>query len=220
VTLKVGVEPTDTLKTQLRAWVRQEIGPFAAPDLIQFAPGLPKTRSGKIMRRILRKIAEDDLGSLGDTSTLADPAVVDDLVKNRAARRHDDDVVIDGATVSVNDVEATLICHPAVSEAAVVPFQEPGKGLALWAFVTLEAGEAATDVLGADLKGFIRREMSPQAAPRVVQFATALPKTRAGDLVRPVLRRIAESGEPGDLGDVADAASAQALAQARAAALA
>ncbi len=66
--------------------MRQEIGPFAAPDLIQFAPGLPKTRSGKIMRRILRKIAEDDFSSLGDTSTLADPAVVTDLVDNRQNR--------------------------------------------------------------------------------------------------------------------------------------
>ncbi|MBI1197231.1 MAG: acetate--CoA ligase [Phenylobacterium sp.] len=220
VTLKVGLEPTDALRTQLRAWVRQEIGPIAAPDLIQFAPGLPKTRSGKIMRRILRKIAEDDLSSLGDTSTLADPGVVDDLVKNRAARRTDDDVVIGGATVSVNDVEATLICHPTVAEAAVVPFQEPGKGLALWAFVTLEAGETPTDVLGADLKGFIRREMSPQATPRVVQFAAALPKAWDGDVVRPVLQRIAETGEPGDVSDVTDAAVAQALAQARAAALA
>jgi acetyl-CoA synthetase len=64
-------------------WVRKEIGPFAQPDLIQFAPGLPKTRSGKIMRRILRKIAEDDFSNLGDTTTLADPAVVEDLIKNR-----------------------------------------------------------------------------------------------------------------------------------------
>jgi hypothetical protein len=64
-------------------WVRQEIGRFAAPDVLQWAPGLPKTRSGKIMRRILRKIAENELSSLGDTSTLADPSVVDDLVKNR-----------------------------------------------------------------------------------------------------------------------------------------
>ncbi len=64
-------------------WVRKEIGPIASPDLIQFSPGLPKTRSGKIMRRILRKIAEDEYGNLGDTSTLADPGVVDDLVKNR-----------------------------------------------------------------------------------------------------------------------------------------
>ncbi len=69
------------------AHVRKEIGPIASPDLIQFSPGLPKTRSGKIMRRILRKIAEDDFGSLGDTSTLADPAVVDDLITNRQNRR-------------------------------------------------------------------------------------------------------------------------------------
>jgi len=83
VTLKAGVEPTDELKKALVAQVRHEIGPIAAPDVIQWAPGLPKTRSGKIMRRILRKIAENDLGALGDTSTLADPSVVDDLVKNR-----------------------------------------------------------------------------------------------------------------------------------------
>ncbi|WGM30352.1 acetate--CoA ligase [Brevundimonas sp. NIBR11] len=83
VTLNRGVEPTDDLKKALVAQVRHEIGPIAAPDVIQWAPGLPKTRSGKIMRRILRKIAENDLGSLGDTSTLADPSVVDDLVKNR-----------------------------------------------------------------------------------------------------------------------------------------
>jgi acetyl-CoA synthetase len=83
VTLKTGVEPTDQLRKALVLWVRQEIGPFAAPDRLQWAPGLPKTRSGKIMRRILRKIAENELSSLGDTSTLADPGVVDDLVKNR-----------------------------------------------------------------------------------------------------------------------------------------
>ena len=83
VTLNAGVEPHDDLMKALIAHVRKEIGPIAAPDAIQWAPGLPKTRSGKIMRRILRKIAENDLGSLGDTSTLADPAVVDYLVKNR-----------------------------------------------------------------------------------------------------------------------------------------
>jgi acetyl-CoA synthetase len=86
VTLMAGEEPSDELKTELRNWVRSEIGPIASPDLIQFAPGLPKTRSGKIMRRILRKIAEDDYANLGDTSTLADPAVVDDLVENRQNR--------------------------------------------------------------------------------------------------------------------------------------
>jgi acetyl-CoA synthetase len=83
VTLMQGTEPSDKLRKELVAWVRKEIGPIASPDVIQFAPGLPKTRSGKIMRRILRKIAENELGALGDTSTLADPTVVDDLVKNR-----------------------------------------------------------------------------------------------------------------------------------------
>jgi acetyl-CoA synthetase len=86
VTLMNGEPASDTLKTELRNWVRQEIGPIAAPDLIQFAPGLPKTRSGKIMRRILRKIAENDFANLGDTSTLADPAVVENLVENRQNR--------------------------------------------------------------------------------------------------------------------------------------
>ncbi len=86
VTLMAGETPTDELKLELRNWVRKEIGPIASPDLIQFAPGLPKTRSGKIMRRILRKIAENDFSNLGDTSTLADPAVVDDLVENRQNR--------------------------------------------------------------------------------------------------------------------------------------
>jgi len=74
------------LRKELVQWVRKEIGPIASPDLIQFAPGLPKTRSGKIMRRILRKIAEDDFSNLGDTSTLADPTVVDDLIENRQNR--------------------------------------------------------------------------------------------------------------------------------------
>jgi acetyl-CoA synthetase len=83
VTLMAGEQPSEELRKELVLWVRKEIGPFASPDLIQFSPGLPKTRSGKIMRRILRKIAEDEFGNLGDTSTLADPAVVDDLVNNR-----------------------------------------------------------------------------------------------------------------------------------------
>jgi acetyl-CoA synthetase len=83
VTLMKGIEPSEDLRKQLEGWVRTEIGPIAKPDLIQWAPGLPKTRSGKIMRRILRKIAENDFGSLGDTSTLADPSVVDDLIANR-----------------------------------------------------------------------------------------------------------------------------------------
>jgi len=86
VTLKVGAPPTDELRNELVAWVRKEISPIATPDYIQWAPSLPKTRSGKIMRRILRKIAANDTGELGDTSTLADPAVVDDLIENRAQR--------------------------------------------------------------------------------------------------------------------------------------
>ena len=86
VTLNLGVEPTDELKKELVQWVRKDIGPIASPDWLQWAPGLPKTRSGKIMRRILRKIAEDDFSALGDTSTLADPAVVDDLIENRMNR--------------------------------------------------------------------------------------------------------------------------------------
>ncbi|SDE03426.1 acetate--CoA ligase [Limimaricola pyoseonensis] len=86
VTLMEGVEATEELRKELEAWVRQEIGPIAKPDCIQWAPGLPKTRSGKIMRRILRKIAENDYGSLGDTSTLAEPQVVEDLIGNRMNR--------------------------------------------------------------------------------------------------------------------------------------
>ena len=87
VTLMAGQNWSDELRTELRDWVRKEIGPIASPDLIQFAPGLPKTRSGKIMRRILRKIAEDDFGNLGDTSTLADPSVVADLIEHRQNRK-------------------------------------------------------------------------------------------------------------------------------------
>ena len=87
VTLMVGEQPSDGLRKELVQWVRKEIGPIASPDLIQFAPGLPKTRSGKIMRRILRKIAEDEHTALGDTSTLADPAVVTDLVQNRQNKK-------------------------------------------------------------------------------------------------------------------------------------
>jgi acetyl-CoA synthetase len=83
VTLMIGVHETEHLRKELVKWVREEIGPIATPDVIQFAPGLPKTRSGKIMRRILRKIAEGEFGALGDTSTLADPGVVGELVKNR-----------------------------------------------------------------------------------------------------------------------------------------
>jgi len=83
VTLNAGEQPSDALEAELKAHVRKEIGPIATPDLIHFTPGLPKTRSGKIMRRILRKIAENDTSSLGDTSTLADPSLVDGLIEGR-----------------------------------------------------------------------------------------------------------------------------------------
>ena len=83
VTVTAGTKITEALRKDLTKHVRSEIGPIATPDLIQFSPSLPKTRSGKIMRRILRKIAADDYGNLGDTSTLADPTVVDGLIKNR-----------------------------------------------------------------------------------------------------------------------------------------
>jgi acetyl-CoA synthetase len=86
VTLMQGVLSSEGLRKELVAHVRKEIGPIASPDVIQFAPGLPKTRSGKIMRRILRKIAENEFGSLGDTSTLADPSVVEDLIRNRGGK--------------------------------------------------------------------------------------------------------------------------------------
>jgi acetyl-CoA synthetase len=86
VTLKLGSEPQEELRKELVQWVRKQIGPIAQPDMLQWAPGLPKTRSGKIMRRILRKIAANESEQLGDTSTLADPAVVKDLVSNRLNR--------------------------------------------------------------------------------------------------------------------------------------
>jgi acetyl-CoA synthetase len=86
VTLIAGAEPSEELRAELRNWVRKEIGPIATPDLIQWAPGLPKTRSGKIMRRILRKIAENDYSNLGDTSTLAEPEVVANLIEGRMNR--------------------------------------------------------------------------------------------------------------------------------------
>ncbi len=84
VTLMAGLEASQELRTELIQFVGKEIGAFAKPEIIQFSPGLPKTRSGKIMRRILRKIAANELGNLGDTTTLADPAVVEQLIENRA----------------------------------------------------------------------------------------------------------------------------------------
>jgi len=86
VTMNAGEQPNGDLERELKLWVRKQIGPIATPDLIQFAPGLPKTRSGKIMRRILRKIAANEYNELGDTTTLADPSVVESLIENRQNR--------------------------------------------------------------------------------------------------------------------------------------
>src|SRR5262249_36021456 len=119
VTLMAGEKGEETLRKELIQWVRKEIGPFAAPDLIQFAPGLPKTRSGKIMRRILRKIAEDDFGALGDTSTLADPAVVDDLVTNRQNKREAKAAA--SAAGAAATPPKTAAAAPPISPAATVP---------------------------------------------------------------------------------------------------
>ncbi len=188
VTLNADIEPSAALEPELRNWVRREIGPFASPDVIQFAPGLPKTRSGKIMRRILRKIAEDDLANLGDISTLADPAVVEDLVANRAARAEDPVVVIAGERVSLRELEAVLQQHIGVAEVAIVALAD---GATLWAFVTPAADVMAVDMLGADLKGWARREIGAHAVPKEVQFGD-LPRTASGQVARSVLQKRAD----------------------------
>ncbi len=218
VTLKVGIEPTDVLMADLRGHVRHEIGPFAAPDVIQFAPGLPKTRSGKIMRRILRKIAEDDLSNLGDTSTLAEPAVVEDLIQHRASKKGDDEVVVGGHRLSCAELEAVLKTHHAVAEVAVVGVPDTAQGEVPWAFIEPDPEIMATDVLAAELKGFLRREVGDKAAPAHILFGP-LPKTPSGEVVRPLLRRIAETGEAGDVSGLADRAVAAHLVKLRAEAL-
>ena len=213
-------EPSATIKAV--GGNGREIGPFATPDVLQFAPGLPKTRSGKIMRRILRKIAEDDLSNLGDTSTLADPLVVDDLVQNRGARRGDDAIVSGGHRLWASEIEATLVRHEAVFEAVVVGVSHKTKGEAVWCYVRAHEDVSVTDVLAADLKGFLRREMGAHAVPEVVQFAADLPRTPSGEVVRAMLRQIAE-GDAANLGDTTglrDPSVIIALVKARAQALA
>jgi acetyl-CoA synthetase len=170
------------------------------------------------MRRILRKIAEDDLSNLGDTSTLADPAVVDDLVEHRASKKGDDEVVVSGHRLSCAKLEATLKSHNAVAQVAVIGVPDPAKGEALWAFIEPDPAIMASDVLGAELKGFMRREIGEQAAPAHVIFGP-LPKTPSGEVVRPVLRRIAETGQAGDVSGLADRDVATHLAKLRADAL-
>jgi len=137
VTLKADVQMTPALEPELRQWVRREIGPFASPDVIQFAPGLPKTRSGKIMRRILRKVAEGDIGNLGDTSTLADPSVVDDLVRNRAEDSAADIISINDVKIDGDEIERVLEGHDSVAEAAVAEAHG-----AIYAYVVVAADTA------------------------------------------------------------------------------
>ncbi len=201
VTLKADVAVTPQLEPELRNWVRQEIGPFASPDVIQFAPGLPKTRSGKIMRRILRKVAEGDIGNLGDTTTLADPAVVDDLVRNRADDGAPDILDLPSGRIGADEIERVLLGHDGVAAAAVV-----GAADGVHAFVVVAPDTRATDVLEADLKGLVRREIGPAAAPQSVRFLSSLPSRKSGAVARRILRKVAAGdtanlGDPGQLSD-------------------
>jgi len=122
-------------------------------------------------------------------------------VKNRAARRGDDQLVVDGQRLYAGDLEAVLRAHDAVVDAAVVGVPQKGGDEAIHAFVELEPGFMASDVMRADLRGWMRREVGPHAAPAVVQFVAGLPRAPSGELVRPLLRKIAE-GDVKDLGDI------------------
>jgi acetyl-CoA synthetase len=200
VTLKTDVEITASLEPELRNWVRREIGPFASPDVIQFAPGLPKTRSGKIMRRILRKVAEGDIANLGDTSTLADPSVVDDLVRNRADDGAPDIIELATGKVDADEIERVLESHDSVAEAACV-----GAAHGVHAFVVVSPDARASDVLEADLKGLVRRDIGPAAVPQSVRFLSALPRSKSGTVARRILRKVA-AGDLANLGDPASLA--------------
>ena len=205
VTLKADVEMSASLEPELRNWVRREIGPFASPDVIQFAPGLPKTRSGKIMRRILRKVAEGDIANLGDTSTLADPSVVDDLVRNRAEDGAPDVMSINDVKLDADEIERVLESHDGVAEAAVVEAHG-----AVHAYVVLEPDMRATDMLEAELKGLVRREVGVAAAPAAVRFLPTLPRSREGRIARRILRKAA-AGDLANLGDPAQLADPSVL---------
>jgi acetyl-CoA synthetase len=205
VTLKADVEVTSALEPELRNWVRREIGPFASPDVIQFAPGLPKTRSGKIMRRILRKVAEGDIANLGDTSTLADPSVVDDLVRNRAGGEGTDLVTVSGLQVDAIELGRLLESHDSVAEAASVAAAD-----GIHAYVVATPDMRRTDILEADLKGLVRREVGPAAVPRKIRFLPALPRDKSGAVVRRILRKAA-AGELTNLGDPAQLADPSVL---------
>ena len=216
VTLKVGEHPSEALQADLRGWVRREIGPFAAPDVIQFAPGLPKTRSGKIMRRILRKIAEDDLGNLGDTSTLADPAVVDDLVAHRAGASAGDVVELAGRKLPAAELEQLIVENTPVADAVVV--SPRGKGL--WCFVALEPGFQPSDILKADIRAVLKRQVGEHAVPEFVYVGRDLPRSAGGEVVRPLLHRIAEGEPVGDTKGLSNPAVLDDLLKARAEAVA
>jgi acetyl-CoA synthetase len=205
VTLKAHVEVTTSLEPELRNWVRREIGPFASPDVIQFAPGLPKTRSGKIMRRILRKVAEGDIANLGDTSTLADPSVVDDLVRNRAEDHGPDLITLGGLKVDANELGRLLETHDGVAEAACV-----GAPDGVHAYVVVAPDARATDILEADLKGLVRRDVGRAAVPQEIRFLSALPRNKSGAVVRRILRKVA-AGDLANLGDAAQLADPAAL---------
>ncbi|WP_397402197.1 hypothetical protein [Phenylobacterium sp.] len=136
-------------------------------------------------------------------------------MKNRAARRGDDEIISDGQRVSTREIEAVLANHGAVAEAAAVGFPSAKRGEAVWAFVTPEPGAMVSDVLAADLKGWVRRELGAHAVPEVVQFGP-LPRTPSGEVVRPLLERIAATGEAGDVSGLADTAVADYLVKTRA----
>ena len=187
--------------------MRQEIGPFAEPDGLQFAPGLPKTRSGKIMRRILRKVAEGDLSNLGDTTTLADPSVVDDLVAGRAATLPAAEMLeLEGQKVSAGELERAMIRHIDVVDAAIIGTPKAGGGHEIYAFVRLLGDVQATDVVAADLKGWMRCEVGAHAVPKAIQFVPAFPHDKAGVIARDVLRSIAAGKGAGDAAGVTNPA--------------
>ena len=202
VTLNADIEPSAALEPELRNWVRREIGPFASPDVIQFAPGLPKTRSGKIMRRILRKVAEGDIANLGDISTLADPGVVDDLVRNRSEDGAPDIIAVGGHRIAAGEVEQVLEGHDGVAEAVCVAGPH-----GVTAFVVIAAEATASDMLEAELKGLVRREIGPDAAPRSLRFLSAMPRAKAGAGAGHVVRRILRKVAAGDLSNLGDPSS-------------
>jgi acetyl-CoA synthetase len=157
------------------------------------------------MRRILRKVAEGDIANLGDTSTLADPSVVDDLVRNRAGGESTDLVTVGGMQVDTIELGRLLETHDSVVEAACV-----GAPDGIHAYVVATPDTRHTDMLEADLKGLVRREVGPAAVPQEVRFVSALPRDKAGAVVRRILRKVA-AGDLANLGDPAQLADPSVL---------